>query len=231
VKLCALICTVMVTSVLAAANSSEVVKSASQPSPFTDGGVTYNLVCPLFTILDFGDGFLELVACYPNNCNDIPIPGYGIFNPEAYPCDCPENISGCVKGPGFSALFDRLRSIPNKVPSDGLIPGLNKKIVISKSVPSYFVKNDEPIYVRLLEMVYFDKDAPQKSRSFTLGLEMKSPLTGIEGLTEIKDVKSTNLPFAYTIQQQSQTILIIRAEGVTSGKEKQPTIATSADKK
>ena len=61
---------------------------------------------------------------------------------------------------------------------------------------------------------------------------MKSPLTGIEGLTEIKDVKPTNLPFLYTIQQPSQTILIVRAEGVTHGKEKQPKLATpSSDQK
>jgi hypothetical protein len=231
-KLCALICTVIATSALCAANSSEVVKSASQPSPFTDGGTSYNLVCPLFSILDFGDGFLEFVNCYPNNCNDIPVQGYGIFSPEPFPCDCPENIDGCVKGPGYFSIYDRMKPLPTKVPADGAIPGLNKKIVLSKSVPGYFVQNDEPVYVRLLNMVYFDKDVPQKCRSFTLGLEMKSPLTGIEGLTEIKDVKPTNLPFLYTIQQQNQTILIVRAEGVTHGKEKQPKLATpSSDQK
>ena len=138
------------------------VKSASQPSPFTDGGTSYNLVCPLFSILDFGDGFLEFVNCYPNNCNDIPVQGYGIFSPEPFPCDCPENIDGCVKGPGYFSIYDRMKPLPTKVPADGAIPGLNKKIVLSKSVPGYFVENDEPVYVRVMEMVYFDKDVRKK---------------------------------------------------------------------
>ena len=131
----------------------------------------------------------------------------------------------------ITPLYDRVKPLPTRVPSDGPLPGLNKNIVLSKSVPGYFMKDDEPVYVRVMEMVHLDKDAPQKTRSFILGLEMKSPLNGVEGLAEIKDVKPTNLPFVYTIQRPSQTILVIRALGVTSGKEKQPKVATSSPSK
>ena len=225
-KLCAAICTVIAASALNVAGSAEVVKSTGNASPFTSGGPGYDIICPLFTILDFGDGFLEYCNAYRTSCNDIPDAGYGLFDPEPIPCDCPD-IDGCKKVIGYNALYDQVKPLPRRVPSDGPIPGLNKNIVMSKSVPGYFMKDDEPVYVRTMEMIYVDKDVPQKTRSFILGLEMKSPLTGIEGLTEIKDVKPTNLPFVYTIQRPSQTILVIRALGVTSGSEKQPTLATS----
>ncbi len=132
---------------------------------------------------------------------------------------------------GYNALYDRVKPLPTRVPSDGPLPGFNKNIVISKSVPGYFVKDEEPVYVRVVEMVYVDKDAPQKTRSFIFGMEMKSPLTGIEGLAEIKNVKPSDLPFVFTIQRPSQTILIIRALGVTSGKEKQPKVAATGPSK
>jgi hypothetical protein len=230
-KLCALIVTAIVAGALNVAFGAGAAKSTGNISPFTDGGGSgYDLICPLFTILDFGDGFLEYCNAYRTSCNDIPDAGYGLFDPEPAPCDCPQ-IDGCQKVFGYNALYDRVKPLPTRVPSDGPLPGLNKNIVISKSVPGYFVNDEEPVYVRVLEMVYVDKDAPQKTRSFILGLEMKSPLTGIEGLAEIKDVKPTNLPFVYTIQRPSQAILIIRALGVTSGKEKQPKVATTGPSK
>lgn len=234
-KLCAVIFATIATSFIGVVNGAEVAISAttSAASPFVDGGDSssvYNIVCPLFTILDFGDAFLEYCNAYRTSCNDIPDEGYGIFEPEPQPCDCPD-ISGCQKASGYNALYDGVKPLPSKVPSDGPLPGLNKSIVMCKSIPGYFMKDDEPVYVRVMEMVYVDKDTPQKTRSFILGLEMKSPLTGIEGLTEIKNVKPTNLTHIFTINRPSQTILVIRALGVTGGKDQQPKLAKTAPSK
>jgi hypothetical protein len=226
-KLCAAVLGSVVMSLVSVANAADIVKTSSGVSPFVDdGGSAYNIICPLFSIVNLGDGWLEYCNAYRTTCDDIPDPGFAMFDPEPEPCDCP-NSSGCENAIGSYSLYDAVKPLPCKVPADGPLPGLNKSIVMCKSMPGYFMKDDEPVYVRVMEMVYVDKDAPQKNRSFILGLEMKSPLTGIEGLKEL-DAKPTSVPFVYTINRPAQTILIIRALGVTNGKDKQPKLAKTA---
>jgi hypothetical protein len=228
-KLCAVIFALISVWLVNTATSAEIAKSTGDTSPFVDdSNPAYNLICPLFTILDFGDStFLEFCNAYRTSCDDIPDLSFAVFDPEPQPCDCP-NSSGCLNMSGYSALYDGMKPLPSKMPSEGSLPGLNKSIVICKSVPGYFIKDDEPIYVRIVEMVYVNKEASEKTRSFTIGMEMKSPLNGIEGLVEFKNVKPTPLPYVFTMNRPSQTILVIRALGVSNGKGQQPKVAKSA---
>ena len=232
-KICAFVFVSIAANVANLAIGGELAKAKGETRSFVDGGDTdtaYNIMCPQFTIIATDSGYLEYCNAYRTSCNDIPDVGYALFMPEPQPCDCPDS-SGCQTAFGNNALYDAVKPLPRKVPNDGQIPGLNKSIVMCKSIPGYFMNDGEPVYVRVMEMAYINKEAPEKTCSFTLGLEMKSPLTGVEGLQELKNVKPTNMPFVFTIQRPSQTILVIRALGVSNGSDQQPKLAkTSANK-
>jgi hypothetical protein len=167
---------------------------------------------------------LEYCNGYVDNCDDIPSCVFAGFADEPLPCDCP-NGDGCFHN--YSGTFaSYVRPIGEKVAISGELRNLAKGIRISKSVPSYFVKDGEPVYFRLLQLVNSDAASPDKMRSFTVGLEMKSPMTGTVGLKEIKDFKPTKCSYLYSTVRGNQIISLIRAKGVAADSdEMQPTPA------
>ena len=204
------------------AQSAEDVKATTSDSPFLDGNMPYSIICPLFTILNTGSGYLVYCSAYRHSCDEFPDPLFYIFENQPQPCDCPDG-SGCMQ---TNQLGDNgLRPLGNKVAADGLPMGLNPKVMIGKSIPSYLMKDGEPVYVRMCEFVYFDRDKPDQSKSFWLGLEMKSPISGIEGLKEIEDWQPTNQPHVLMIKHPNQNVFVLRAVGFTNPVQPEPTPA------
>jgi hypothetical protein len=174
---------------------------------------TYQIVCPLFALFDTDEGWLTYCNAYPTSCDDVPDPFLAIWSVYPEPCDCPDT-SGCDVLNGTVSLNDVIRPIKSKVASLGRPEGLDPRVRIAKSEPVYFMKDDEPIYMRLFDFISTDDKHLDHTCSLIIGVEMKSPKTGTQGLQEIKDVQSTDRSYVFTLNHGGRITYLIRAMGV-----------------
>jgi hypothetical protein len=175
----------------------------------------YQVICPLFALFDTEDGWLTYCNAYPTSCDDIPDPFLTIWPVFPVPCDCPDT-RGCDVFTGTMSLNNVIRPIKVKVASTGRPEGLDPRIKIAKSEAVYFIKDDEPIYMRLFDFISVDDNHLDHTCSLIIGIEMKSPRTGTQGLQELKDVQSTNHPYLYTLNHDGRVTYLVRAKGVSA---------------
>src|SRR5207244_670927 len=73
----------------------------------------------------------------------------------------------------------------------------------------------EPVYMKLFEFVFIDDIHLDRTCSVIMGIEMKSPITGTNRLTEIKDWEPTDRPYLFKVNRLGQTTYLVRALGVS----------------
>jgi hypothetical protein len=171
----------------------------------------YGVICPLFQLYKAPDGqFVEYCNAYATNCDDIPDGiAYG-WDESPEPCDCPDT-SGCLTAGFGNAFTNTLPPIAAKVAANGLPIGFSNKAVVVKSANVYVMKDGEPIYFRILHCAFEVDGRPDHTCAYSIGFEMKSPLKGIEGLTELQNCQPTDDPVVLKLQRGDRSIYLVRA--------------------
>jgi hypothetical protein len=170
----------------------------------------YNIICPLFTLYQSPQGFVEYCNAYANSCEDIPDGLCWSWDYEPEPCDCPDS-SGCHVADSGSSFANVFPPIAEKVTADGLPFGFSKKAAVTKSVAVYLMKDGEPVYFRIFHCVLKVDGKLEHTCTYTVGFEMKSPLTGIAGLTQITAWQPTDDPNAFKLLRGDRAIYLVRA--------------------
>ncbi|HZZ27621.1 MAG TPA: hypothetical protein VFE46_06395 [Pirellulales bacterium] len=188
---------------------------------------TYQIICPLFALYDTDDGWLTYCNAYPTSCDDVPDAFLEAWPVYPEPCDCPDT-SGCEVLAGGFTLNNVIKPIKSKVALTGGPEGLDPHVKIAKSQAVYFMKDDEPIYMRLFDFVSVDDKHLDHTCSLVMGIEMKSPTTGTSSLQELKNVQSTEHSYLFTLSHEGRITYLVRAKGVSANDEgKSPTPAAA----
>jgi hypothetical protein len=186
--------------------------------------------CALFGLWPVSGGIEHYCDFYENDCGEIPTASFAVFDNYYDSYSCPDlHCDGIAWTDGKTRVTASPPHAPllNKVPRDRLPVWVSRNIRELRAYPISFVPNgaSRPVYMRVIEMLHFDEQNINKTRTFVVGMEMEDPKAGDTVPDYTSKVQLLVAPHLYVLKLGEEVvgatslgqrkIMLIRAKDAT----------------